>query len=225
MGYCVYMTRAGYELQAKLFAEGGSFDVTRVMVGSGRLPEGADPGTLTGLVEPQAEAASTKPVRKGLEVAMSIEFRSDMMAEDTEAFLISEYGVFAVGADGEEALVLWADLSDYPDTAVPERFGGCVRRYPVTVTVGPNAGASIGYPAGAWVTHEELGEAIDLHDKSPESHPYLLGLSAGLDARLALLELMYNTNVSGNPFTATFESLTGLVCTGVWNQALSRLEF
>ena len=36
---------------------------------------------------------------------------------------------------------------------------------------------------------------------------------------------MYNTDVSGNPFTATFESLTGLVATGVWNTALARLEF
>ena len=44
-------------------------------------------------------------------------------------------------------------------------------------------------------------------------------------ARLALLELMYNTDVSGNPFTVTFESLTGLVCTGVWNAELARLEF
>ena len=75
------------------------------------------------------------------------------------------------------------------------------------------------------VTIKYLLEAIAAHDADPKAHPYLLGLIAGLDARLALLELMYTTDVSGNPFTVTFESLTGLVCTGVWNQALSRLEF
>ena len=48
---------------------------------------------------------------------------------------------------------------------------------------------------------------------------------AGLDARISLLELMYATQVSGNPFTVTFESLAGLTCTGVWNQPLARLEF
>ena len=36
---------------------------------------------------------------------------------------------------------------------------------------------------------------------------------------------MYNTDVSGNPFSATFESLTGLTVTGVWNKAQNRIEF
>ena len=42
MGYCVYMTKAGYALQAKLFAEGGDVEITRVEVGSGALPEDTD---------------------------------------------------------------------------------------------------------------------------------------------------------------------------------------
>ena len=46
-----------------------------------------------------------------------------------------------------------------------------------------------------------------------------------MDSRLSLLELMYNTDVNGNPFTVTFESLTGLVATGVWNATQKRLEF
>ena len=108
---------------------------------------------------------------------------------------------------------------------MPLKYGGCVRRYPVVLEMGPDANVSLGYPAGAWVTWEDLAQAIAAHDADPAAHPYLLGLIAGHDARLALLELMYNTEVSGNPFTVTFESLTGLVCTGVWNAALSRLEF
>ena len=60
MGYCVYMTKAGYALQAKLFAEGGDVRITRVEVGSGILPEGADPGTLAELVERRAAATSTR---------------------------------------------------------------------------------------------------------------------------------------------------------------------
>ena len=75
------------------------------------------------------------------------------------------------------------------------------------------------------VTVKYLSEAIQTHNMDWEAHPHLLGLCAGMDARLSLLELMYNTDVSGNPFTATFESLTGLVATGVWNTALTRLEF
>lgn len=224
MGYCVYMTRAGYALQAKLFAEGGELEITRTAVGSGVLPEDADWRTLTGLVEQRAAATSTKPLRRGCSVGMEIEYRADLGGAE-EPFQINEFGVWAVGAEGEEALILYGDLSDCPDTAVPLEYGGCVRRYPVVLEMGPDANASLRYPAGAWVTWEDLGEAIAAHDADRASHPYLLGLCAGLDARVALLELMYNTDVSGNPYTATFESLTGLVCTGVWNAALKRLEF
>lgn len=224
MGYNVYMTKAGYALQAKLFAEGGELEITRVEVGSGVLPEDADWRTLTGLVQSRAAATSTAPVRRDCTVSLEIEYRSDL-GKIEEPFQINEFGVFAVGAEGQEALILYGDLSDCPDTAVPLKYGGCVRRYPVLMEMGPEAGAKLDYPAGAWCTHEELAGAIAAHNADQEAHPYLLGLYAGLDARTALLELMYNTDVSGNPFTATFESLTGLVCTGVWNTALARLEF
>ena len=43
--------------------------------------------------------------------------------------------------------------------------------------------------------------------------------------RLALLELMFNTSVTGNPFTVTFETLDGTVVEGVWNTTAKRIEF
>ncbi|MBD5118548.1 MAG: hypothetical protein HDT37_05510 [Clostridiales bacterium] len=224
MGYNVYMTKAGYALQAKLFAEGGELEITRVEVGSGVLPEDADWRTLTGLVQSRATATSTDPLRRDCTVSLEIEYRADL-SETEEPFQINEFGVFAIGAEGKEALILYGDLSDCPDTAVPLKYGGCVRRYPVLMEIGPDAGAKLDYPAGAWVTWEDLSEAIQTHNVDREAHPYLLGLYAGVDARLALVELMYNTDVSGNPYTVTFETLTGLICTGVWNTALARLEF
>lgn len=46
-----------------------------------------------------------------------------------------------------------------------------------------------------------------------------------VDARLGLLELMYRTQVNGNPFTVSFSDMTGLLVTGVWNETLKRVEF
>ena len=225
MGYAYHMTRAGYALQAKLFAEGGDVHITKVEVGSGTPPEGTDFGALTGLIERRARATSTEPRRTGCAVNLEIEYRSDLDGAPDEAFLITEFGLFALDAEGKEALILYGDLSDFPESAVPLKYGGCVRRYPVHLEIGPAANVTLGYPAGAWVTHEELTQAIAAHDADPKAHPYLLGLLARDDARLSLLELMYATDVSGNPFTVTFENLMGLVCTGVWNAALGRLEF
>lgn len=46
-----------------------------------------------------------------------------------------------------------------------------------------------------------------------------------VNTRLGLLELMYRTQVSGNPFTVSFGDMTDLVVTGVWNDTLKRVEF
>lgn len=48
---------------------------------------------------------------------------------------------------------------------------------------------------------------------------------ADVDARLGLLELMYRTQVNGNPFTVSFSDMSDLVVTGVWNETLKRVEF
>lgn len=48
---------------------------------------------------------------------------------------------------------------------------------------------------------------------------------AGLESRLATLELKYATDVTGNPFSVEFESLAGLEVAGVWNQPYARVEF
>ena len=48
---------------------------------------------------------------------------------------------------------------------------------------------------------------------------------ADVDARLGLLELMYRTQVNGNPFTVSFSDMSGLAVTGVWNETLKRVEF
>lgn len=69
------------------------------------------------------------------------------------------------------------------------------------------------------------GELVAEHNADPNAHPSVLNQVAVVDSRLSLLELMYNTDVSGNPFTVTFETLTGLTVSGVWNTTQKRIEF
>lgn len=156
MGYASTLTQAGFALQAKLFAEGGDLHITRVVVGSGVPPEGCDITELTSLFHEMARATSTTPIRRGCAVDFMIEYRPDLAPEITEAFLITEYGVFGLGAEGEEQLLFYGDVSHFPETAVPARYGGSVRRYPVHVEIGAKAGAVLDYPAGAWCTYEDM---------------------------------------------------------------------
>ena len=239
MGYDVTMTRAGYELQAKLFAEGGDLVVTKVEVGSGMCPPDADRSQLTALVERRAAATATVPQRRGCEVGLMVEYRSDLNGGLEEPFQIREFAVFALGAEGTEILMLHGDLSDYPETAVPQKYGGCVRRYPVNIIIGEKAGAELAFPSEAWIASEDLAAALHAHDGDRGAHLGLWDRVGGLaetaaDAgaalvrlasRVTLMELMFRTQVKGNPFTVTFESLEGLDVAGVWNAAQGRVEF
>lgn len=74
-------------------------------------------------------------------------------------------------------------------------------------------------------SNELLDEAVNTHDTNPEAHASILVAMSAIDSRLTTLELKYGTDVTGNPFTVSFENLTGVVVTGVWNETLARVEF
>ena len=108
MGYCTYITRAGYELQAKLFAEGGDFHITRVEVGRGVCPPEADPALLTGLgifdkLAKRAGAGTLVPITgfANAVVSPAIEFKSEglVLGLGAKMFIIAGpvivYGVTA----------------------------------------------------------------------------------------------------------------------------------
>ena len=74
-------------------------------------------------------------------------------------------------------------------------------------------------------TDQRISSAVDTHDDANTAHPDIRVVLSQLNARLAVLELKLNTNVTQNPFSATFGSLAGLTVTGVWNESLARIEF
>lgn len=80
-------------------------------------------------------------------------------------------------------------------------------------------------PQGSYLWVLVGSGALADHNEDPGAHPALRDACGGLDSRLSLLELMFTTDVTGNPFTVTFDTLTGLAVTGIWNTAQKRLEF
>ena len=114
-------------------------------------------------------------------------------------------------------------------------------RYPVCIDIGDESGVEIDYSAEAWMTSEDVAEycmvtvlplfleeaqkLIDAHNIDVNAHFSIRNDVTDLDARLSLLELMFNTEVTGNPFTVTFETLDGVTVEGVWNTESKRIEF
>lgn len=241
--YGATIPRRGRELLARIGAGKLASNISRVMVGKGLCPADVFVGELEDLVEPVAAGTSTNPIPDGDRVRLTVEYRSDLNNGLERGFWIREFGVFARDTDGSEVLVIYGTLGDYPQwvSAFSANGGLDVRRYPVEILIGEEAEVHLEYRPEAFMTAEDVaeycraimlpefladaGKLIGEHDAQEAAHPALRGLSAALDARLSLLELMYKTDVAGNPFTVTFESLDGLEVAGVWNKPQKRIEF
>ncbi len=72
---------------------------------------------------------------------------------------------------------------------------------------------------------DEARKLIAEHNNDPKAHPHILAGLEDFDARLSLIELQYGTDVNGNPFIVTFETLDGVNVQGVWNEPGRRIEF
>ena len=146
---------------------GGVLELTRVMVGTGRPPEGASEKDLmdvTTLYEPIAEATSTFPVVDGDTVSFIVEYRSDLNGGLKKDFWMCEYGVFARDSsktDAPEVLIFYATLGDYPQHVHAFKDGRIdIRRFPVSIAVQEGAEIHVSYPTTAFMTAQDMQNAI-----------------------------------------------------------------
>lgn len=73
-------------------------------------------------------------------------------------------------------------------------------------------------------TDDQIDAKIAAHNIAEAAHPNIRVTLAALDARIKMLEDFLYNDITGNPHSITFASLEGLIVTGVWNEALARLE-
>lgn len=240
MNYGFIIPTRGRQLIAGLLA-GETLEISKVMVGSGQLTEGMEPSEITDLIAPVAIATSTKPLRNGEKVEMVVEYRSDLNGGLDNGFWLNEFGVYAMDGD-EEVLIYYATLGTYPQWVSAYREGAVdIRRYPIAIAVSTDVIVEIAYPALAFMTADDVmqfcmttvlplflesaQQLIEKHNADENAHPAIQNEIGELDSRVNLLELMYNTDVSGNPFTITFGELDGLTVEGVHNLTQKRIEF
>lgn len=148
-----------------------------------------------------------------------------VLPDDVGGFTIRELGLFSP----EGVLVA---VGNTPDTEKASIFQGISGRLTVTVHLLVADASVLEFvinPALDMVSREELDTALEIalaaHNADPLAHPALREKAADLDARVSLLELMYATDINGNPFLVTFGSLEGLEFEGVWNAGQARAEF
>ena len=74
-------------------------------------------------------------------------------------------------------------------------------------------------------TDQKISSAVDAHNSAENAHGDIRASVAAMNASIKAIELKFGTNVTKNPFSATFGSLDGLTVTGVWNAEQARVEF
>lgn len=74
-------------------------------------------------------------------------------------------------------------------------------------------------------TDQKISSAVDAHNSAENAHGDIRASVAAMNASIKAIELKFGTNVTKNPFSATFSSLDGLTITGVWNAEQARVEF
>ena len=74
-------------------------------------------------------------------------------------------------------------------------------------------------------TDQKISSAVDAHNSADTAHGDIRASVAAMRGSINAIELKFGTNVTKNPFSATFSSLDGLTVTGVWNAEQARVEF
>lgn len=184
------VTVAGRDLITRLLA-GETIELTKIVVGSGSMPEGVEPIDMMELVEPVAEATSTVPTVENNIMSMVVEYRNDLNDGLEQGFWLREFGIFARTEESEEILLYYATLGDSPQPV--SAFDGSrvdIRRYPVTIAMALDASVEVTYKPAAFLTAEDaeelirslvsgqvgttIDQAISGHDTDPNAHASLM---------------------------------------------------
>ena len=153
--YGFVVTRNGRELIAKLTA-GQQLQLSKIMVGTGGVPDFGNPREMEDLSEPVALATSTEPVYDQNTVRMIVEYRSDLNGGLDHGFWLREFGVYAYDPDKGEVMIYYGCLGIYPQyVSAYSPQGVDVRRFPVCIVIGEDLGVSVDYKCEAWMTAED----------------------------------------------------------------------
>ncbi len=221
--YGTVITAAGETRIASCLLNGGTLPVTEAAAGDGGgsyyLPSREQTALSHELWRGKIASVEQNPITPNM-IDVKV-----VLPDDVGGFTIRELGLFS--RDG--TLIAICNTPDTEKAAISQGVSGRLTMVMHLLIADASVLEFVINPTLDMVSRKELEDhvktSIAAHNTDPEAHPNLRETCAGLDARLSLLELMYATDISGNPFTVTFGSLGGLTAAGVHNTALARLEF
>ena len=189
MFYGFVITEAGNQMLAKMVA-GDTLELSGVFMDLGTVEDKETARQLTAPLEPGPAGTSTVPTVKGNQVGMIVQFRSDLDGGLKADKWIGGFGVYAKDPDtGDPVMIYYASLGNQkqPIAAYVEGTAPDVRNFPISIRVTSGVDATLTYPAGAWMTAEDVLEYFNDTIK-PQ-----------LEASLAGLIAAHNTSETAHP--------------------------
>ena len=227
MFYGFVITEAGNQILAKMVA-GQTLKLSGVFMDLGTVEDKETARQLTAPLEPGPAGTSTVPTVKGNQVGMIVQFRSDLDGGLKEDKWIGGFGVYAQDPDtGEPVMIYYASLGHQrqPIAAYVEGTAPDVRNFPISIRVTSGVDATLTYPAGAWMTAEDvlvyfnetikpqleasLAGLIKAHNDDENAHPDMAeAVEAALQiAREALAAAAAADGKAGNALAAARKAL------------------
>lgn len=163
--YDAVYTIDGGILLSDVIVKGAQLNITKMVIGSGYMPDGKSMGQMREVVEPVVEMPIAEKVRLDDQATMRI--RSNFSNEEVQdGFFYRELGVFVQGIypDGktsEETLYLYGNAGDSAEY-IPAHGGTTVvqKRIDLLTYVGSKTNVKVDVIDGLNVTREEFAEEI-----------------------------------------------------------------
>lgn len=155
--YGFVITTAGEAMLARA-AAGETLVLDGASVGKGVVLSAADAKALTALIDPVAEATTSSPAVAGQQISITVEYRNDMNGGLETGFALSEFGITAHVGDDPTGLLYYGSLGDAPQAVKAIDQGLDAHRFPVAIAVTGEVSVTLDYPAGGFVTWDELGD-------------------------------------------------------------------
>ncbi len=160
MFYGFVITEAGNRLLAKMVA-GQTLELSGVVMEKGTAESAEAARKLTAPIDPGPAGTSTVPTVKDSTATMTVEYRSDLNGGLAVGFWIGGFAIYAKDPDTREnVMVYYGSLGDAKQyvSAYTQGMAPDVRRYQVSITVTAGVEVSLGYPAEAWMTAQDVAD-------------------------------------------------------------------
>lgn len=162
MDYAYKPTTHGRAVMAACMALERPFHITRVVFGSGKVPENVNLADVHELLEYVSDGAVADRRHEDDRFYLTIQYANSVHPE-VKTFLLSEFIVFVEDpVNGGETDLLYGTLGDYrqPVPAYNPAFPPSVFNFPLTLILSDEINVSVSAPAGL-VTYDELVDLLN----------------------------------------------------------------